>query len=86
VRAQAMRLMGLSFQQFYHYADISRLVKLYVSHTQQHLEYAPITYKITLLEIPKSFVNQSRSCTVRELQKFQSSLQVNYQLFLTTEC
>ena len=35
-----MRLMGLLFRQFYHYADISRLVKLYVSHTQQHLEYA----------------------------------------------
>jgi len=32
-----MRLMGLLFRQFYHYADISRLVKL---HTQQHLEYA----------------------------------------------
>jgi len=29
-----MGLMGLLFQQFYHYA------KLYVSHTQQHLEYA----------------------------------------------
>ena len=35
-----MRLMGLLFWQFHHYADISRLVKLYVSHTQQHLEYA----------------------------------------------
>ena len=35
-----MSFMGLLFRQFYHYADISRLVKLYVSHTQQHLEYA----------------------------------------------
>jgi len=40
VRAQAMRFMGLLFQQFYHYADITRLVKLNVSHAQQHLEYA----------------------------------------------
>jgi len=35
-----MRLMGPLFQQFYYYADITRLVKFYVSHTQQHLEYA----------------------------------------------
>ena len=35
-----MRLMGLLFWQFHHYAHISRLVKLYVSHIQQHLEYA----------------------------------------------
>jgi len=38
-----MRLMGLLFRQFYHYADISRLVKLYASHTQQHLEVAMVT-------------------------------------------
>ena len=35
-----MRLMGPLFRQFYHYADITKLVKFYVSHTQQHLKYA----------------------------------------------
>jgi len=35
-----MRLMGLLFWQFHHYAHISRLVKLYVSQLQQNLEYA----------------------------------------------
>jgi len=46
-----MRLMGLLFQQFYHYADISRLAKLYVSYTQQHLKYAcPIWDSSTVMD------------------------------------
>ena len=81
IASKARRLVGLLFRQFYHYADMSTLKKLYVSLIRPHLEYAcpiwdPFTAKDRdLLESVQRFA--SRVCLKtwdREYTEMLSSL------------
>ena len=78
-----MRLMGLLFQQFYHYADISRLVKLYVSHTQLHLKARSKTVIVSVSACKlKALANSRGSYPLAEMETSNNTLDQVHSIFV----